>query len=169
MTSADIHHSGVPRLTDKQDTAPAESVSVGPPRHGRVARTIRRALRIVITVHALDAFAQAVLAGGFLNGYYGLLGLHRYNAILGVVILGYLQLAVAILYWRPGRGRGWPALACLGISAAESLQIVFGFERMLSVHVPLGVAIVMIMTIMTIWVWRPTLAQVEGDVAGRPT
>lgn len=119
-----------------------------------VVRPIRWGFRALISVHALDAFAQAVLAGGFLNGSYDMLGLHRDNAIMGVVVLGYLQIVVAALYWRPAGGTLWPALASVGIAAAESLQIVLGFNRVVGLHVPLGVAIIAAMTVLTAWAWR---------------
>jgi len=115
---------------------------------------MRWILRGVISVHALDAFAQAVLAGGFLNGNYDLLGLHRVNAIAGVVVLGYLQLAITVLYWRPFGGVGWPMLASAAISAAESLQIVLGFDRSIAIHVPLGVAIIVAVAMLATWAWR---------------
>jgi len=128
-----------------------------------VARSARWAFRTVITVHAIDAFAQAVLAGGFLDGRFELLGLHRDNAILGVVVLGYLQILVAVLYWRPGGGPAWPLAASAVISAAESLQIVLGFTRRIALHVPLGVAIIAGMALLAAWAWRGTFGQRRGS------
>ena len=119
-----------------------------------VHRLMRWTLRGVVSVHALDAFTQAVLAGGFLNGNYDMLGVHRVNAIAGVVVLGYLQLVITVLYWRPFGGAAWPILASAAISAAESLQIVLCFDRSIAIHVPLGVAIIVATAMLASWAWR---------------
>jgi hypothetical protein len=123
-----------------------------------VARTARWALRTVITVQTLDLFAQAMLAGHFLNGSYGSLRLHSTNGTI-IGIIGIAQMVAALLYWRPGGGAGWPTLASLGLFITEALQIALGHSRVIAVHVPLGVAIVAAMTLMTAWAWRPTFRQ----------
>jgi hypothetical protein len=84
-----------------------------------------------------------------------MLGIHRGNGI-SVAIIGYAQLLVALLYWRPGRGPGWPVPLALGLSAAETLQIYLGFNRIIGVHVPLGVTIIATAALLTASVWRPT-------------
>lgn len=122
--------------------------------HGLVGRPIRWGFRTVISVHALSAFAQAVLAGGFLNGNYDMLGLHGGISATGVEILGYLQVVVAVLYWRPAGGVLWPALASVAIAAAENVQITLGFDRTIGLHVPLGVVIIAAMTVLATWAWR---------------
>ena len=37
------------------------------------------------------------------------------------------------------------------------MQVGFGYERMLALHVPLGVTIVGVMLLLLVWVWRPRL------------
>ncbi len=142
---------------------PTQTAEIGAALHDgkqpRVAAPAQWAFRTVITLHGLDAFAQAVLAGAFLNGNYEMLALHRLNAVLGVVVLGYLQLLVALLYWRPSGGPAWPLLTSVGISAAESLQIVLGFQRQIGVHVPLGVGITAGVIVLATWAWRGTFGQ----------
>jgi hypothetical protein len=123
-----------------------------------VARRLRWVFCALITVHALDAFAQAVLAGGFLNGTYSMLGLHRDNGI-GLVLLGYLQIGVAIAYWRPGGGPAWPLWVCLGISVAETVQYFLGLGRLIGIHVPLGVAIIVGAVMLAQWAWRDTFGR----------
>jgi hypothetical protein len=115
---------------------------------------MRWLLRAVVTAHLADVFAQPVMAGRFMSGDYDLLAVHRANAISAAVV-GFTQLAVAFLYWRVVRGPGWPALVCLGLSAAEGLQIYLGFNRILGLHVPLGVAIIAISAVLAAVVWRP--------------
>jgi len=115
---------------------------------------LRTLFRWFVTVAAVLAFAQAALAGAFLNGHYGALNLHSINATLATLAaLG--MVVVGVLIWRPGRGAAWPALVSLGVLAAEVLQITLGFARSLSLHVPLGVAIIAGLIVLTLRVWRP--------------
>lgn len=124
----------------------------------RVPQLLRWALRIVVTLHALDAFAQPVLAGRFLSGDYAMLGTHGNNAII-IAITGFVQTILAILYWRPAGGQGWPAMVALGISIAEPIQIALGFNRLVGIHIPLGVAIVTAAIFMLVWAWGPAFGR----------
>lgn len=132
----------------------------------RVARPLRWLLRTVMTLHAVDVFLQAVFAGRFLSGDYGMLGAHGTNAFV-VVIIGLVQVILAVLYWRPGRGPGWPALATAGLLVAESIQMELGFTRIIGVHVPLGVAIVSAAILMLVWAWGRSFGR--RRTAGRST
>jgi hypothetical protein len=97
-------------------------------------------------------FDQAVSAGQFLGGTYDSLHVHRENATYaGIAVL--VSLAAAILLRWPGRGPWWPILACVGIFGLIGLQIVLGFARALTLHVPLGVAIIMIAVALAVWAW----------------
>jgi hypothetical protein len=58
-----------------------------------------------------------------------------------VTLLGLIVLLLAVLNWRPGRGRVWPALVALVAMLALFLQIETGFARTLGVHLPNGVLI----------------------------
>lgn len=108
--------------------------------------------RIASTVSAVMLFNQAVYAGQFLSGTYNSLHTHRENATYaGISTL--VTAVAALLLWRPGRGPRWPFLACLGIFGLIALQIMLGFARVVSLHVPLGVAIILLGTLLTIWSW----------------
>jgi hypothetical protein len=99
-----------------------------------------RPLRVALLLHAALILAQAAFAGQFLGGDAGWVRVHEANA--GIIQLAaFVQLVLAILVWRPGRGPGWPALASLALLLAEELQTGFGYARLLALHVPLGVAI----------------------------
>jgi hypothetical protein len=99
-----------------------------------------RPLRVAVLLHAAVILAQAAVAGQFLGGDAGWVRVHEANA--GIIQLtAFVQLVLAILVWRPGRGPGWPALASLALLLAEELQMGFGYARLLALHVPLGVAI----------------------------
>lgn len=60
--------------------------------------------------------------------------------------------AAALLRW-PGRGPWWPLLAVVGLIALSYTQTYLGTERVLTVHVPLGVAIILLSTGMAVWSW----------------
>jgi hypothetical protein len=103
-------------------------------------------------VSAVLLFDQAVFAGQFLGGSFGALPTHRTNAtVAGISVL---ITAAAGLVMRLRGGPGWPAVACLGLFALIALQILLGFQRMLTVHIPLGVAIIALMGIVTRGAWR---------------
>lgn len=118
--------------------------------------------RAAVTVEAVLAFTQAVLAGGFLAGNYDLLGMHSTNGQYTGIAAG-TELVAAILLWRPGRGPGWPALVCAGLFGAVAAQIALGHARVLAIHVPLGVTVIVGSALMLIWAWRPA----RGRDAGR--
>lgn len=131
--------------------APAEPTAAEPP--VRRPRTTLLLLRIVVTLHAVAAIAQPVLIGQYLDGDFDSLALHSVNANI-VVLLCLVQLVVAVLYWRPGGGRGWPALVTTVLFLAEGLQEGMGYSRELGIHIPLGVLIVCTVILLTVWVFR---------------
>jgi hypothetical protein len=123
-----------------------------------VAWPLRWALRVVLTAHTLAVLVQAAFAGRFMSGDFEMLRAHFVNSQV-VGALGLAETALAVVYWRPGGGRGWPALACLGVSIAVPLQIASGIERVIGVHVPLALAIFATSTLLTVWSWRSTFGQ----------
>ena len=116
-----------------------------------------RGLRAVVPAHAALVLVQAAFAGRYLSGDAAGLRLHERNAEL-IVTLALVQLVLAVLVWRPGRGPAWPALASLALWLAEVAQISLGYGRVLSVHVPLGVAIFGLTVALAIGTWRLTSA-----------
>src|SRR3954447_10741248 len=126
---------------------------------------LRWAFRTLITLHALEVFLQAVLAGAFLDGHSAMLGLHRENAIT-LVVLGYVQILVAFAYWRPGGGPIWPLWASVAMSVAETVQFFLGLGRLIGVHVPLGVAIVVCAVLLAQWAWRDTFGRRRDSGGG---
>lgn len=111
-----------------------------------------RVLRTVLTLQALDAFLQPVLAGRFLSGDFAMLALHRQNGTY-VGGLSMAVLALAFISWGLYQvpGRIVAGLATLGPIAG--LQIFLGFTRSLGVHVPLGVAFIGLSGWLMFWVW----------------
>lgn len=110
-------------------------------------------LRMTLLLHAVLVAAQPILAGYFLSGEVDAMDWH--GPIGGsLFLIALIQLVAAILYWRPGRGRFWPALVTAGLIVAELTQVVFGYAQNFSVHVPLGTAIVITVLWMTVWSFR---------------
>src|SRR5690348_12864961 len=104
-------------------------------------RWATRGFQILVSLAALSAFLQPVTAGAFLGGHFGALSLHSVNGTIANALALFMTIA-AILVRRPGGGAWWPAAVSAGIFLAEALQIVFGFNRSLSLHIPLGTAII---------------------------
>ena len=126
-----------------------------------------RGLRAVVLAHAALVLAQAAFAGRYLSGDAAGLRLHERNAEL-IVTLALVQLILAVLVWRPGRGPAWPALASLALWLAEVAQMSLGYGRVLGVHVPLGVAIFGLTVALAIGTWRLTRTGRERPVSGSP-
>jgi hypothetical protein len=97
-------------------------------------------LRTTALLASLLVLTQAVLAGLFVTGDVGMLELHSVNAGL-VISIAFLQLIAAVLVWRPGRGAVWPIWASAAVFALAEAQAGFGYARLVSAHIPLGVAL----------------------------
>lgn len=112
------------------------------------------ALRILIVLNGVAILAQALFAGMFLGGDRGMLAAHGMGAF-AVLILGLLLLVAAVLYWRPWRGSGFPALASLALLLAGLAQSTTGGEGVTAVHVPLGMAMFGLVIWLAVWALRP--------------
>jgi hypothetical protein len=117
-------------------------------------------LRATVTVEAVLAVAQPIFIGAFLQGHYDALAWHKANATM-VGIAAFAMVAAAVLHWRPGRGPGWVALACVVVAAAIVVQIVLGYSRTLAIHIPLGVLIVTASVSLLVWSWRPARVGID--------
>lgn len=124
----------------------AELTPSGP----RVTLTV---LRIMAVLHALSVLVQPVLAGSYLSGDVDALAVHSINANVASGF-GVFQLIAAIVFVWKGRGRQWAIWTSLGIALAEEVQIGLGFEGLLAAHIPLGVSIVSLQILLTVWLFR---------------
>ena len=102
---------------------------------------IRRVMHVVLGLLAVAVFAQAVLAGLFLDGGDAWRDWHAINGMLVLPLLALIQVVLAVLMWRRSRGPGWLAVASLGLLLALLVQSVLGMTGQVAVHVPLGVAV----------------------------
>jgi hypothetical protein len=118
------------------------------------------ALAFVLGIHTVLVVGQPIFAGSLLAGNADAITFHEVGGEL-VHLTCFVQVVVSVLFWRPGRGPGWPALATLGLVVAEGAQIGFGEKHLLAVHVPLGVAIVGSVVAFLVWAirWRISLAR----------
>lgn len=97
--------------------------------------------------------AQPVLAGGYLSGGFDFLAFHEMNAH-AIVNLLFFQAIAAVLYRWPGGGSVRPLLFTIVLLAGAVTQEVMGFDRVLAVHIPLGVFLVVFALYVCVWVWR---------------
>jgi hypothetical protein len=122
------------------------------------------ALRIVLLLHAGLVVMQPLLAGYFLSGDADAMNIHGPIGS-SLWIMSMLQFVVAVLYWRPGGGRLWPALLTVALFFAEIVQLAMGYAQNFAVHVPLGTAIVATVVVMTVWSFRSSARRGRQEVA----
>jgi hypothetical protein len=118
---------------------------------------MRTLFRWFVTAAAVFAFAQAALAGAYLGGHYDALGLHGVNAMIALVA-AFGATVLGVLVWKPGGGAWWPAAVSAGVFLAENAQTGLGYARLTAVHIPLGVAIIAGLLVLTLRAWRPAAA-----------
>ncbi|GAA3562159.1 hypothetical protein GCM10022419_048550 [Nonomuraea rosea] len=109
------------------------------------------AFKVVAALSTLSVLVQAVTAGQLMSG--GGASLHGTGA--GAVhVLGLVQVVVAVLVWRPGRGVGWPALVSVAVLLLGFLQSALGGSGAVAVHVPLGMTLFGLSVWLVVWAWR---------------
>jgi hypothetical protein len=128
-----------------------------PPPADRGPRASLQVLRVVAVLHSLGFLAQPVFAGGYLMGDVDSLTLHDINAFV-ITGLDVVQLICAIVYFWGGRGRAWPIWASLAVALAVEVQVGMGFERVLVVHLPLGVSLTVGQILITLWLFGANAA-----------
>jgi hypothetical protein len=110
--------------------------------------------RIIITIHVLLLLLQPVLIGLFLSG--GDSAKLRAHEIGGNAVgaTAVVLVVASIVVWRRAR---WP-VAVVGASVAallaEMVQLTMGYDRHLGIHVPLGVALAVGVSMLHNWSFR---------------
>ncbi|HTJ33543.1 MAG TPA: hypothetical protein VL738_09965 [Dactylosporangium sp.] len=129
------------------------------------ARTVHMALRGSSAALAVLAAVQVLLAGSFLSGHYPVLQWHMITGFT-MVVLGLVQLVLVFL---PGRRERGASVLRHGIAMpfALALQGVLGVFRILELHVPIGVLMVVGLTQMANELWRTPLPARKAK-AGAP-
>ncbi|GAA5200301.1 hypothetical protein GCM10023322_77890 [Rugosimonospora acidiphila] len=127
----------------------------------RVPRWPYVLLRGTTTAVAVLAAAQAVLAGGFLSGYYGALTAHLMVGI-SLVALAVLQVPVAVFQYRAGGSR--PVLReCLTLPLVLAVQAGLGMLHILILHIPFGVLMIVGSFRFAVGAWRTPLPARAGS------
>lgn len=110
--------------------------------------------RIPISISAVVFWLQAITAGQFMSGTYGSLATHRDGANWSMLLLT-LAMVGAVAAWFLASGHPlWPLAVTAAVYVLTGLQWWIGSERVLTLHVPLGVLIVTLSTHLAIWSWR---------------
>jgi len=117
------------------------------------ARWAVRGYRVLITMAAVVLFNQSLQAGEFMSGRYEFLEFHRLGATVAEFVVLFATIAAGVARYR-GRYPLWPAGVTGLLFVAIQLQEWAGEERVLSVHVPLGVSIIVTAIGLTVWAWR---------------
>ena len=132
--------------TEDRDDSPHD----GPRRSDRWAV---RSYRVPIALAAVMLFNQSLQAGEFMSGRYEFLEFHAFGALGASILVG---LAVVGAGWARSRGvYTWrPVVLTALLFVAIRLQVWAGEVRALSVHVPLGVSIIVAGIGLTVWAWR---------------
>ncbi|BBG00144.1 hypothetical protein Pdca_13530 [Pseudonocardia autotrophica] len=99
--------------------------------------------RVWAVLHGVLVLTQVGLAGALLDAALGALTWH--GGIGGSLILvAAVQTVLAVPAAWPGRMPGWPVAVSAVLVVADTAQVAIGHLGLLAVHVPLGVAIVVV-------------------------
>lgn len=134
-------------------TAPAQDVAAELAPVATGPRRSLTTLRVIAALHSLALLVQPMLAGIYLSGEVNIIRVHEINGNI-VATLGIAQLVAAIVFRWKGKGRGWPLHATAVILVAEVVQLQLGYLALVAVHLPLGVSIISMQILMTVWLFR---------------
>ena len=111
------------------------------------------AYRILITLAALVLFNQAVLAGQFMSGTFESLEFHSIGASVADGIVLFALVAAGLARYR--RLYSWWPVSSTGLLlVAMQGQEFAGEQRILTLHIPLGVLLIMSVSWLAVWAWR---------------
>lgn len=144
---------------------PSDHLATDPPPVRR-PRASLWVLRVIAVLHCGVIAAQPVFAGIFLTGDVDAIAVHEMNSHI-VTTLGWCQIVAALVYATRGRGRWSPMWFSLALAVAEEGQKVLGYLRLADHHIPIGVSLITIQVLFTIWLFRPDLRQARLDRARR--
>ncbi|MFB7468926.1 hypothetical protein ACFCZ1_36495 [Streptomyces sp. NPDC056224] len=112
-------------------------------------------LRTAIALQTLTLFFQAVTAGMLLTS--PLAGEVHHVGSRVMYGASMLYLLAAILAWRPGGGSPRPVLYATGFLLLASAQVALGIAHVSSFHVPLGVVLFALSTLVLVQTPSPRL------------
>lgn len=134
----------------------------------RHIRGYSNVFRVLIWLVVIAYLGQAVLAGQFLSGTYAALRLHQTGGTASDLILFLAVVIGALLRWH-AKGSLWPFWVALGLLVANQVQNGAGAARLISLHIPLGVAMLAIALVAALAASRGNrLADSESTIESRP-
>ncbi|MGR6920513.1 hypothetical protein ACU635_40295 [[Actinomadura] parvosata] len=134
--------------------APHDTMTMPKPA-GRVSPGLLHSLRVAVTAQAAALLVAASFAGQAVESE----SMSETHVMAGMVVhlVALVQIVLAVLVWRPGRGAGWPALASVALFLVGGLQHVTWLW--LGAHVPTGVTLFGLIVAVLVWVWSPAAAR----------
>ncbi|MFG1647809.1 hypothetical protein ACGFMK_46620 [Amycolatopsis sp. NPDC049252] len=118
------------------------------------------AMRAAATGEVLLVLLQAATAGQLLEGVASARTLHGAGAI-PVSVFAVAELVVAAVLWRRERGPAWPVWASGALVVMTVVQAMLGGMGNRALHVPFGVALVVLASVLAAWSWRSRPSTVE--------
>ncbi|WP_433444366.1 hypothetical protein [Nonomuraea sp. CA-141351] len=131
-----------------------ETMVQAPKTAGRISPGLLYSLRIAVTAQAAALLVAASFAGQAVETD----SMIETHVMAGMVVhlVALVQIVLAVLVWRPGRGAGWPALASLALFVVGLAQHVTWLW--LGAHLPNGVLLFGLIVAVLIWAWSPAAA-----------
>lgn len=124
---------------------------------GQVSPGLLYSLRVVIIAQAAALLVAASFAGQAVAAGGGPVAETHVMAGMVVHLVALVQIVLAVLVWRPGRGAGWPALASVALFVVGGLQHVTWMW--LGAHLPNGVLLFGLIAAVLIWSWSPSASR----------
>lgn len=148
-------HADAPGAGTHAGTAPRDGGAPAPAR--KAPPGLLYGLRVVVVAHAAALVVAASLAGQAVQAGGGAMAESHVMAGMLSHLVAIVQVVIALLVWRPGRGAGWPALASVVLLAAEMAQHLTW--ESLGAHLPNGVVMFGLTTAVLVWAWSPGSAR----------
>ncbi|MEV0383511.1 hypothetical protein [Nonomuraea sp. NPDC050643] len=122
---------------------------------GRVSPGLLHSLRVAVLAQAVALLVAASFAGRAVESD----AMLEPHVMAGMVVhlVALVQIVLAVLVWRPGRGAGWPALASVALFVVGMAQH-FTWPW-LGAHLPNGVVLFGLVVAVLIWSWSPAAAR----------
>jgi hypothetical protein len=120
------------------------------------ARPFVISFRIAASAQAIAMFAQTVLAGMALSGSAMALTAHMFNGA-ATVLASAMQAGFAVLLWRSRQFPRGLLIASVALLAGQLSQIVSGRFHVFALHLPLGVGLFGVLTVLVFWAWSSQL------------
>ncbi|MEQ4722651.1 hypothetical protein [Nonomuraea sp. B19D2] len=121
----------------------------------RLSPGLLHSLRIVVTAQAAALLVAASFAGQAVESA----AMAETHVMAGMVVhlVALVQIVLAVLVWRPGRGAGWPALASVALFVVGLAQHFTWLW--LGAHLPNGVLLFGLIVAVLSWAWSPAAAR----------